>query len=281
MAGRKEWFKLDLSGNVYPTLQKKSFSSTFRVSLTLKDEVKPEILQKAFEQIMPRFPSFKVDLRKGFFWRYLEPNRRPLPKVERDVKNPCMPMDFHSKHRYLIRIYYYQKQIALEVFHSIADGLGALIFVKTLAAVYLRMQGVEIPNEEGILDIEEQPKACELEDAYMKYANSKVTPKRSQGSAYRVRGTREPFYTLNIICGTMSVKELKATAKKYGVTITEYLNAVLIYALMEKQKSSRVWKEKPVRIAMPVNLRQFFPSSTLRNFITMVYPGIEIGRAHV
>lgn len=275
MAGRKEWFKLDLSGNVYPTLQKKSFSSTFRVSLTLKDEVKPEILQKAFEQIMPRFPSFKVDLRKGFFWRYLEPNRRPLPKVERDVKNPCMPMDFHSKHRYLIRIYYYQKQIALEVFHSIADGLGALIFVKTLAAVYLRMQGVEIPNEEGILDIEEQPKACELEDAYMKYANSKVTPKRSQGSAYRVRGTREPFYTLNIICGTMSVKELKATAKKYGVTITEYLNAVLIYALMEKQKSSRVWKEKPVRIAMPVNLRQFFPSSTLRNFITMVYPGID------
>ena len=98
MAGRKEWFKLDLSGNVYPTLQKKSFSSTFRVSLTLKDEVKPEILQKAFEQIMPRFPSFKVDLRKGFFWRYLEPNRRPLPKVERDVKNPCMPMDFKNLH---------------------------------------------------------------------------------------------------------------------------------------------------------------------------------------
>ena len=26
---------------------------------------------------------------------------------------------------------------------------------------------------------------------------------------------------------------------------------------------------------MPVNLRQFFPSKTLRNFITMVYPGID------
>ena len=25
---------------------------------------------------------------------------------------------------------------------------------------------------------------------------------------------------------------------------------------------------------MPVNLRRFFPSETLRNFITMVYPGV-------
>ena len=30
-----------------------------------------------------------------------------------------------------------------------------------------------------------------------------------------------------------------------------------------------------VKIAMPVNLRRFFPSDTLRNFITMVYPGID------
>lgn len=275
MGDRKEWFKLDLSGNVYPTLQKKSFSSTFRVSVTLKDRVDPLVLQKAFEQTIPRFPSLKVDLRTGFFWRYLEPNHRPLPPVEQDVKNPCMPMDFHSKHRYLIRIYYYRNQISLEVFHSLSDGLGAMIFMKTLVAVYLRMKGYEIPNEEGVLDIEEEPKRCELEDAYMKYANSKVTPKRSQGDAYRVRGTREPFYTLNIICGSMSVSQLKETSKKYGVTITEYLNAVLIYALVEKQKMSRVWKEKPVRIAMPVNLRQFFPSTTLRNFISMIYPGVD------
>ncbi len=77
------------------------------------------------------------------------------------------------------------------MFHSLADGLGAVTFLKTLTAVYLRMRGVEIPDEEGILSVEEEPKREELEDSYMKYANSKVTPKRSQGSAYRVRGTKE------------------------------------------------------------------------------------------
>ena len=77
MNNRNQWLKLDLSGNVYPTLQRKSFSSVFRVSVTLKEKVDPQILQKAYEKTLPRFPSLKVALRKGLFWRYLEPNKKP------------------------------------------------------------------------------------------------------------------------------------------------------------------------------------------------------------
>lgn len=67
MNNRNQWLKLDLSGNVYPTLQRKSFSSVFRVSVTLKEKVDPQILQKAYEKTLPRFPSLKVALRKGLF----------------------------------------------------------------------------------------------------------------------------------------------------------------------------------------------------------------------
>lgn len=90
-----------------------------------------------------------------------------------------------------------------------------------------------------------------------------------------MRGTKEPFYTLNIINGILSASEVKKAAKKYQVTITEYLNAVLLYALLQKQESENPWKLLPVRIAMPVNLRRFFPSKTLRNFITMIYPSVD------
>ena len=44
---------------------------------------------------------------------------------------------------------------------------------------------------------------------------------------------------------------------------------------MQKQRSDHVFRELPVSLAMPVNLRRFFPSKTLRNFITMVYPSID------
>ncbi len=269
------WYRLDLSAIVYPTLQRRNFSSVYRISVLLNKKIDPVILQQAVEQTMPRFPTFKVAMRKGVFWRYLEPNQSPGPFVEPDIVNPCMPMSFKRRGRYLIRIYYYERRISLEVFHSLSDGSGALYLLRTLTAVYLRLLGYKIPDGHGVLSIEEKPDMEELEDAYIRYASSKVRPPRSRSRTYRIRGTKEPFYTLNIITGILEVDKLLFVTKKYKVTVTEYLNAVLLYAILSKQKEDHVFRELPVSIAMPVNLRRFFPSKTLRNFITMVYPSVD------
>lgn len=269
------WYRLDLSAIVYPTLQRRNFSSVYRLSVVLKEKIDPGILQKAVDLTLPRFPTFKVTMRKGVFWRYLEPNDRPGPFVEPDIVNPCMPMSFRSRSRYLIRIYYYEKRISLEVFHSLSDGSGAMCLLKTMTAVYLRLKGYEIPDGNGVLNIQEEPDPEELEDAYLRYASSKVRPPRSREKTYRIRGTVEPFYTLNIITGIIPVNQLLAVSKQFKVSVTEYLNAVLLYALLQKQEKDRVFRALPVSIAMPVNLRRFFPSKTLRNFITMVYPSVD------
>ena len=275
-SGRREWYKLDLSAIVYPTLQRRDFSSVYRLSVVLKEEIKPDVLQKALDMTLPRFPTYKAAIRKGLFWRYLEPNDRPGPFVQEDVKNPCQPMHFKANNRYLVRVYYFRNRIALEAHHSLGDGTGGMCVLQTLTATYLRLLGhTEIENGGFVLDIGSAPAEGELEDAYMRYANAKVCPPRLQEKTYRVRGTAEPFYTLNIIDGIMSVSEVMAVAKKYNATITEYLNAVLLQALLTKQLEEPHFRLRPVKIAMPVNLRRFFPSVTLRNFITMIYPGID------
>lgn len=272
---RSRWYRLDLSAIVYPTLQRRNFSSVYRLSVVLKENIDPAVLQRAVDMTLPRFPTFKVAMRKGVFWRYLEPNNRPGPFVEPDIVNPCMPMSFQDNNRYLIRVYYYQRRISLEVFHSLADGGGALFLLRTITAVYLRLLGHEIPDGHGVLNIQKDPEPEELEDAYLRYANAKVRPPRSREKTYRIRGTKEPFYTLNIITGILPVKQVLAVTKGFRVSVTEYLNAVLLYALLQKQKEDRVFRELPVSLAMPVNLRRFFPSKTLRNFITMVYPSVD------
>ena len=275
-SGRREWYKLDLSAIVYPTLQRHDFSSVYRLSVVLKEEIQPEVLQKALDMTLPRFPTYKAAIRKGLFWRYLEPNDRPGPFVQEDVKNPCQPMHFKANNLYLIRVYYFRNRIALEAHHSLGDGTGGMCVLQTLTATYLRLLGHnEIQNGGFVLDIDGLPDSEELEDAYMRYANAKVCPPRLQEKAYRVRGTAEPFYTLNIIDGIMSVSEVMEVAKRYQATITEYLNAVLLQALLTKQLKENRIRLRPVKIAMPVNLRRFFPSGTLRNFITMIYPGVD------
>ena len=83
----KDWYKLDLSAIVYPTLQRRDFSSVYRLSVLLKEDIDPEILQRAVNLTMPRFPTYKAAIRKGVFWRYLEPNDRPGPFVQEDRVN--------------------------------------------------------------------------------------------------------------------------------------------------------------------------------------------------
>lgn len=275
-AEKTDWYKLDLSAIVYPTLQRRDFSSVYRLSVVLKEEVDPRVLQQALDMTLPRFPTYKAAIRKGLFWRYLEPNHRPGPFVQEDVKNPCQPMYFKANNRYLVRVYYYGKRIALEAHHSLGDGTGGMCVLQTLTATYLRLLGhTDIANGGFVLDINEQPDKEELEDAYMRYANARVCPPRLGEKTYRVRGTKEPFYTLNIVDGILSVAEVMAVAKRYNATITEYLNSVLLYALLQKQEDDKPVRQRPVKIAMPVNLRRFFPTITLRNFITMIYPGVD------
>lgn len=272
---KDNWYKLDLSAIVYPTLQRKDFSSVYRLSVVLKEIIQPAVLQQAVDIALKRFPTYKVAIRKGLFWRYLEPNQRPGPFVKPDIRNSCMPMPFKANNRYVIRVYYYDRRISFESHHSLGDGTGGMCVLQTITAVYLRLLGARISNQYFVLDVEQKPDSGEFEDAYLRYANAKVRPARPGEKTYRVRGTKEPFYTLNVIDGIMSVKEVAAVAANYHATITEYFNAVLLYALSKKQESEWHLKIRPVKIAMPVNLRRFFPSKTLRNFISMIYPAID------
>ncbi|MCI7596866.1 MAG: alcohol acetyltransferase [Lachnospiraceae bacterium] len=272
---KQGWYPLDLSAIVYPTLQRRDFSSVFRLSVLLKEDIQPEVLQKAVDMTLPRFPTYKVAMRKGLFWRYLEPNNRPGPFVQEDVRNFCMPMPFKTNNRHLIRVYYHGKRISLEAHHSLGDGTGGMHLLHTITANYLRLLGHEIANQYFVLDIHKEADPQELEDAYLRYSNAKVRPPRPMERAYRVRGTKEPFYTFHVIDGIMSVSAVMKVASHYHCTITEYLNSVLLYALLQKQQQDKPIKERPVKIAMPVNLRRFFSSKTLRNFITMIYPSID------
>ncbi|HBA69137.1 MAG TPA: alcohol acetyltransferase, partial [Lachnospiraceae bacterium] len=133
---------------------------------------------------------------------------------------------FKANNRYLIRIYYHGCRIALEAHHSLGDGTGGMCVLQTITAVYLRLLGHAVSDGGFVLDVNSPPDPEELEDAYMRYANARVRPPRPGEKAYRVRGTKEPFYTLNIIGGIMSVRQVIAVAAKYNATVTEYLNSV-------------------------------------------------------
>lgn len=272
---QKRWYRLDNAGVLYSALKKEKYAPVYRFSAVMKETVDPEALQRAVDRTMPRFLGFRVRIRKGAFWCYFEPNEKPGPFVRRDIANPCQPIREKWDNDWLIRFFYYEKRISFEAFHAISDGAGALTFFRTLLAEYLRELEVEIPPDPSILNVDETPKPQELEDAYGRYAGKKVLRGSLDKTAYANTSPAEPFYTLNVTMGLMSVQAVKQQAKAHGASLTEYLTAVLLLSLLEKQAAEHPHHPKPVALAIPINLRSWFPSETLRNFILTVRPCID------
>ena len=76
-----------------------------------------------------------------------------MPKIggKRNREKPC-------------RIRIYENRIALEIFHVLADGTGAMNILKTLTARYITLKyGEKIPAENGIIDINSEPDKEEME----------------------------------------------------------------------------------------------------------------------
>ncbi len=269
----KNWFKLDNAGKLYPAIKNSRWTSLFRVSVAFLEPVDPVALQLAVNDILPRFPSFAVRLRKGLFWYYLEENNAPF-SILKDEGHPCIRMRWNENCGYLFRVLYHDCRISLEVFHAISDGSGGIAFMKTLAAQYLRRRGVEVPATDGILDLNAEPDPQEVEDAYKRLPCSHRA-KRKETVAYHLPATREVPHTLHLIAARISIQALKNEAKKHGVTITEYLTSVMIYVIYNVQQGGKRDKKAPVKVSVPVNMRNFFPSQTLRNFSFFINPGID------
>lgn len=272
---KKTWYPLDNAGVLYSALQKEEYSAVYRFSALMTEKVDPKALQRALQKTMPRFPGFGVRIRRGAFWCYFEPNPSPGPFVKRDMANPCQPLRFHEDNDWLIRVLYYERRISLEVFHAVSDGAGSIVFLRTLLAVYLRELGHTIPNGEGILDVSQPPRKEELEDAYTRYAGKKIFRGSLEKTAFPNTSKAEPFYTLNVTMGLVPVDRLREVARRYKVSLTEYLTAVLLQCFLENQADKGFRHPRPVALAIPINLRPWFPSETLRNFILTMRPCID------
>lgn len=270
------WMPLDNAAKIYPAARNANWSNVFRVSATLTETVDIPILQSALDVTVRRFPSIAARLRRGVFWYYLQ-QVQAAPDIRRETSYPLPRMSKKEVSTCALRVVVYNRRIAIEVFHSLTDGSGAMVFLKSLLAEYLQQKyGIHVPAEHGVLGRLDDPSREELEDSFQKYAG-KVQASRKENDSWRLQGTPEPDGFLHLTCFQIPVKQALEKAHEYGVTLTVFLCAVMMQAIqqmqLERQQDPR-WR-KPIRILLPVNLRSVFPSKSLRNFALYVTPEID------
>lgn len=281
---KKYWYKLDNAGKLYPSIVSTRMSTVFRTSIELTEEVDPKALQQALNKIIERFPYFKVNLHRGVFWYYFEYSDKH-PKVEKETYYPSMFMKYKKKETFPFRILYYNNYINVEFSHSIADGSGVIAFVKTLLIQYFAIKkGISCHSLEGGIDINTPVDSSEYEDAFNKYYDKKIPVPNKHKKAVHF-----PFPLIEkgkymLLTGIVPVQAIKEQASKFDCTITQLITAYYFDAIQDYFFSLNVQQRKKllgrVVINMPVDLRQMFPSKTLKNFFISITPEIDLRLGH-
>lgn len=268
-----QWVRLDNAAKIYPAARRRNWSNVYRQSVTLCEDIDVRVLKSALDVTIKRFPSIAARLRKGVFWYYLE-EMENAPEIREEYSFPLAFMSKQEMRKCAFRVIAYRNRIAVEFFHSLTDGTGALIFLKTLTAEYIEQKySVEIPCEHGILDRKQKPSKEEIEDNFPRYAG-KIPASRKDTNAWHMSGEVQTDGFLNLTCFSLPVKETLDVAHKYNSTLTVFISAVMMMALLnlQNEKVPEKEKQKLIKLLIPVNLRTLFDSRTLRNFAMYVIP---------
>lgn len=261
----REWFRLDNAAKIYPAARSAKWNAVFRMAAVMKQEVDPELLQQALEDVIDRFPTLRVTLRKGFFWYYLQ-YLTATPKISEETAYPCTMMPITGRD-YLFRVLYHSHRISVEVFHSLTDGTGCITFLKTLVLRYCELSGAQIEDMGDVLHYDDNPTPEEVEDSFGRCIDkSKGVLGRNEPKAFQIKGQKEKKGILNVTHGSMAFEQLHGAAKRYGCTINTYLVSALTLAFLRREQYECKAKKLPIRIQVPINLRRIFGSTTLRNF---------------
>ena len=273
---REYWRRLDQAGKLYSATSNEKETRVFRFFCELKEEVQEDILQDALDLTIKKYPIFLSVMRNGLFWHYLE--RSSLrPVVREEEKEPCSNIYVKDQQNLLFEVTYYKKRINFEAYHAITDGTGATEFVKELVKNYLYLAH----KDEGLEDVDLGGEDLTVEDqendGFKKYyhpSDKKNNVKKQR--AYQLRKPRKERGDLKITEASLSVQEMLAKAREAGVSITIYLAAAFICAIHMEMKKTE--EKKPIVLMLPVNLRKFFPCSSMLNFFGWIEPGYEFDK---
>jgi hypothetical protein len=302
---RRTWVRLDNASNIFLAARSDVDSKVFRLSAEMDAPVDPEILQEALDASFDRFPLYHAVLRRGAFWYYLQDSDL-RPRVEPERRPTCAPIFQPGRRSLLFRVVHHRRRITLEVFHALSDGTGGLWFLTDLLTEYARRlrpdqaassgdapAAVSSPPREHALETDSfahyfrRRRPSRFEDAFARAAapaaltlpddTARAAPaatgaaapgRRARSRVHRIRGTRTPDNRTRAVELTMPTSQLLAQSRASGASPTMFLTALFFDAVRES--SGGLGRARTLSASVPVNLRQFFPSSSARNFFATI-----------
>lgn len=258
---------MDNAAILFSAATHRSETQVFRFSAELKDFVDGAQLQKALDETIEDFEAYRYIMKQGFFWSYLE--ETDIQPVVREENQPlCGPLYRKHKRNLLFEVSYYRQTINLEVFHVLSDGAGTLSFFEALLVRYLAVNlGIPLKDFQESITLP-QSLSAGRDDSFIRNSSGKKTKKEKKVKAVRFRGFRYAQNRLKVIQVHLSTREFLELSKEHHGTVTAFLCACFMKSIWEELPRRK--RRRPIVLSIPVNLRKYYASDSLRNFFNTI-----------
>ena len=270
--------KLDNAAKLFPAIISEDLTSVFRLTAALREPVRYSALKEAVEITSQRFPYFSVSLGSGIFWNFLE-YKDQSPRIQVEEKTPCAAFAVKRKNEPLYRVIAKANRISVEFIHILTDGGGGMDYLKSLLYTYMTLIGKTVSSPGNIILPGTPVSEEEYEDGYIKFFQ-KLPPPARLVRAWHLPYKLNPRPRLRVLRAEVKVDEILEVSRRYNASLTEYFVSVYFFSLQKIFISTRGKSKKDIRkvlrIEVPVNMRNKFPSRTMRNFSLFVLPEIDV-----
>ena len=242
-----DYIELDKAGIIYPYVATNDWNSVYRVEAKLSKKLNFTALKAAVEAMRNAFPYFFMTIAKKNR-RFVLTKAKTNNVLVENIYPVCRPFDLESK-KPLVRVIYDSSTIAVELFHVLADGHGGERFFKALLESYRKNLSLAPvapqENKEG------EKMIYELSDIYEEFSKQGgKNVSRFMTKAFQFKAQEKA--PLQAKCINVSVDDLKAAAKRKGVSITMFVCALQIAAIFETEKRRTKPSAFPFRLTSDV-----------------------------
>lgn len=265
------WRKLDDQAKIYSLSQNIHDTSIFRLSVILKDKINPQILEKAVELALETYKAYKVKMEGGFFWYYLDENKKK-PVVTEENDYPFQKINTPANNDYLFKVTYFDKKINLELFHTLTDGNSGSKFFREIIYRYLELRYPKKLKQNIITDSEV---LTDSENSYLKNYKKEINKAYNPPKGYMLKGKELPQGVVGINHFSIKLDKIKKLARENKCTLSVLLVAMLTYSIYEgNYKTSK--DKKPLNVCIPIDLKNYFSSNTISNFVSYMVVSLNL-----
>lgn len=249
---------LDDQAKVFSLSYNKKDTSIFRITTYLTNNIDEKYLTQAVERTLKTFKDFKVKLSKNIFWNCLEENDNKIP-IHNKIDYQFKKINTKENNEYLLKVSYENKQLVIDFFHLLTDGIGAKLFMKELLYNYIRLIDHKLKPQEKI--------KVTSENAYTKNYTKEHNKAYIPPTSYQLKGKYIPNKNISFNDFYIDIEALKRLSQEKDCNLSTLIISFIVYSLYET--NYKQYKgNKPINICIPINLRKYFESNTITNFVS-------------